>query len=101
MEIVRVLKYDGLIFLIAPSRGPIHRHPVDCWRFYPDGYRALAKYGRLELLEVSTDLEGEDMWGDTVGVFRKAQAPRVAQLRQVLMRAGAQLRARPHLSSTS
>ena len=30
----------------APSRGPEHRYPNDCWRFYPDGYRALAKYAR-------------------------------------------------------
>lgn len=76
MEIVRILKPDGFIFLLAPSRGPEHRFPVDCWRFYPDGYRALAKYGELELVEVHTDWdEDEDsesaVWGDTVGVFRK------------------------------
>lgn len=50
--------------------------PTDCWRFYPDGFRALAKYSASELLEVSTDwLPSEDtdssQWGDTVGVFRK------------------------------
>lgn len=50
--------------------------PTDCWRFYPDGFRALAKYSESELLEVSTDwLPSEDtdssQWGDTVGVFRK------------------------------
>ena len=43
MEMVRTLKPGGFIFLIAPSRGPEHRYPVDCWRFYPDGYRALAE----------------------------------------------------------
>jgi hypothetical protein len=72
---IRVLKPGGLIFLIAPSRGPEHRYPQDCWRFYPDGYRALAKFGRCELLEVTTDWEphedaGSAPWGDTVGVFR-------------------------------
>jgi SAM-dependent methyltransferase len=35
MEMVRTLKPGGFIFLIAPSRGPEHRYPVDCWRFYP------------------------------------------------------------------
>ena len=75
LEIIRVLKPGGLIFLIAPSRGPEHRYPQDCWRFYPDGYRALAKFGDCELLEVSTDWEphadpGSAPWGDTVGVFR-------------------------------
>lgn len=78
LEICRVVKPGGLIFLIAPSRGPEHRYPQDCWRFYPDGFRALAKYGSLELLEVSTDWEpypAEDStaWGDTVGVFRQAR----------------------------
>lgn len=76
LEIARILKPGGMFFLIAPSRGPEHRYPVDCWRFYPDGYRALARYAGLELLEVNTDwlpTEEEDSvaWGDTVGVFRK------------------------------
>jgi SAM-dependent methyltransferase len=75
-EMVRVTKPGGLIFLIAPSRGPEHRYPQDCWRFYPDGYRALAKYGNVEIVEVTTDWEShpsEDSgpWGDTVGAFRK------------------------------
>lgn len=76
LEIVRVVKPQGQIFLIAPSRGKEHRYPVDCWRYYPDGYNALAKYGALELREVHTDWtphEAKDsaLWGDTVGVFRK------------------------------
>lgn len=76
LEQVRVLKPGGMIFLIAPSRGPEHRYPVDCWRFYPDGYTALANYAGLELREVHTDWEPDPdqesaAWGDTVGVFVK------------------------------
>ena len=75
MEMLRILKPGGMIFLIAPSRGPEHRYPQDCWRFYPDGYRALAKFGNCELVEVGTDWQphpdpGSSDWGDTVGVFR-------------------------------
>jgi SAM-dependent methyltransferase len=76
MEMVRTLKPGGLIFLIAPSRGPEHRYPVDCWRFYPDGYRALAEYAKVDVLEAHTDwgaypfAKGR-IWGDTVGVFAK------------------------------
>ncbi|MCK7580742.1 MAG: methyltransferase domain-containing protein [Chromatiales bacterium] len=53
-EMARVLKPGGHIILIAPSRGQEHRFPVDCWRFYPDGFRALGKLGKLEVLEVQT-----------------------------------------------
>lgn len=90
LEMVRVLKPGGYIFLIAPSRGPEHRYPQDCWRFYPDGYRALAKYASLELLQVSTDWEphlSEDSaaWGDTVGVFRQPPLSGMQMLRRRLM----------------
>ena len=37
-EIARVLKPGGLCCIIAPSSGHEHRYPVDCWRFYPDGF---------------------------------------------------------------
>jgi SAM-dependent methyltransferase len=76
LEIVRVLKSGGLIFLVVPSRGPEHRYPVDCWRFFRDALLALATYGELEVLEASTDWTPHPdpdsaQWGDTVGVFRK------------------------------
>jgi SAM-dependent methyltransferase len=76
MEMARLLKPGGLILLIAPSRGPEHRYPVDCWRFYPDGYIALAKYAGLEVLQATTDWapapeDDSAPWGDSVGVFRK------------------------------
>lgn len=91
LEMVRVLKPGGMIFLIAPSRGPEHRYPQDCWRFYPDGYRALAKLGHCELREVSTDWEphpdpGSSDWGDTVGVFRKSPSNFRTRLSLGLMR---------------
>ncbi|MBY0611487.1 MAG: class I SAM-dependent methyltransferase [Beijerinckiaceae bacterium] len=50
-EIARVLKPHGLLFLIAPSAGVTHRYPYDCWRFYEDGFPALAKWANLALLE--------------------------------------------------
>ena len=76
-EMVRTLKPGGFIFLIAPSRGPEHRYPVDCWRFYPDGFRALAEYGGIECLEAHSDWAAYPgargrVWGDTVGAFAKA-----------------------------
>ena len=39
-EIARVLVPGGLVCLIAPSTGDVHRYPLDCWRFYPDSAAA-------------------------------------------------------------
>lgn len=72
-EMMRVLRSDGYLFLIAPSAGKIHRYPVDCYRFYPDAYRALAKYVNCELVDVWLDERGP--WRDLVGVFRHRQLP--------------------------
>ncbi|ABM56417.1 class I SAM-dependent methyltransferase [Verminephrobacter eiseniae] len=90
LEMVRVLKPGGHILLLAPSRGPEHRYPQDCWRFYPDAYRALAAYGDLELLEVSTDWNAHAdpdsaPWGDTVGVFRQRPMSALTRLRRRAM----------------
>ena len=90
LEMARILKPGGRIFLLAPSRGYEHRHPQDCWRFYPDSYRALASYGGLNLLDVSTDWEphrdpDSAPWGDTVGVFQQPALSWTTQWRRRLM----------------
>lgn len=74
-EMMRVLKPDGFLFLIAPSAGPVHLYPVDCYRFYPDAYRALAKYANCRLVDVWLDERGP--WRDLVGVFAKHTLPLV------------------------
>lgn len=68
-EMVRVLRSGGYLFLIAPSAGFIHRFPVDCYRFHPDSYNALAKYGNVSLVEQWMETKGR--WKDLVGVFKK------------------------------
>ena len=82
-EIARVLKPAGLCCIIAPSSGPEHRFPIDCWRFYPDGLRAMARYAGLEVLDARTqwqDLEQYDSesnkWHDSVLVARKTNSER-------------------------
>lgn len=77
LEIRRILKEGGLCCIIAPSTGPEHKYPVDCWRFYADGFRALAKYAQLEILSVYTQWEdvgyedGSDIWHDSVLICKK------------------------------
>ena len=68
-EMVRILKPDGFLFLIVPSAGPIHRFPVDCYRFYPDALAALARYAGCYLIDSWHDDRGP--WNDLVGVFAK------------------------------
>ena len=78
-EIARALKVGGLLCLIAPSAGDEHRYPVDCWRVYPDGLRAAARYAGLETIEAWTQWENlpqydneSNKWHDSVLVARKA-----------------------------
>jgi SAM-dependent methyltransferase len=68
-EMIRILNNTGYLFLIAPSKGPIHRYPVDCYRFYPDSYAGLAKLTNTILVDCWMDTKSE--WGDLVGVFVK------------------------------
>jgi len=68
-EIARVLRPGGLAFIIAPSCGPMHRYPVDCYRFFPDGLVALAKWGGLQVVAVESIGKGE--FNDTFAHLRK------------------------------
>lgn len=78
-EVLRILKPEGIFYLNAPSNGAFHRHPVDCWRFYPDSGIALQNWGRkngyrVVLLESFIGLQKEDTWNDFVAVFLKDPA---------------------------
>ena len=76
LEIARVLTPGGICCILAPSRGPEHRHPVDCWRFYRDGMISLADFARMETLEAVTQWDDvgdweSDLWHDSMLVCRK------------------------------
>jgi SAM-dependent methyltransferase len=49
-ELARVCKPGGLVITINPVSWPYHEAPVDCWRAYPEGIRALYEEGNLEVL---------------------------------------------------
>ena len=62
LEILRILKPDGLFFLNAPSNSKYHRHDSDNWRFYPDSSISLEKWGKRnnynpKVLEHYTNIE--------------------------------------------
>ena len=76
-EMCRIAKPDGLIVVIAPSSGPVHRYPVDCYRFMPDAMSALAENSEVVLVESWTSDFGP--WRDAVGIFRKIKLGTIAQ----------------------
>jgi ubiquinone/menaquinone biosynthesis C-methylase UbiE len=80
LEMMRILKPDGLCYINAPSNWNVHRYPLDCWRFYPDAGHALvtwAKYSGYNplLLESyisdKTDKNTIEEWEDFVAIFLK------------------------------
>jgi len=77
-QIARALKPNGLCCILAPSSGPEHQYPVDCWRVYPDGLRAVARYACLGVVECWTQWEDlpqyddeSNKWHDSLLVARK------------------------------
>ena len=69
-EIARSMKPGGICCIIAPSAGPAHKYPVDCWRFYADGFKALAKYAKLDVVQVYVDKKAP-VWRDCVLIAKK------------------------------
>ncbi|MDZ7817328.1 MAG: hypothetical protein U5K55_01390 [Aliarcobacter sp.] len=76
-EMARVLKPGGLMCIIAPASGIEHKYPLDCFRYYPDGFSALIKYIGFDLFEIYTQFEkkyyidGSDSWKDSFMVAQK------------------------------
>lgn len=68
-DMARLLRPGGYLLAITPSAGAVHKYPVDCWRFYPDAYGALAKWANLELINTWHDTRPK--WYDQVGMLRK------------------------------
>ena len=78
-EIERVLKPNGICIIIAPNTSIEHRYPTDCWRFFGDGLRALAKWSNLECLHTSVagipdanaSSDWDSVWNDAVLIAQK------------------------------
>lgn len=52
-EIYRKLKKGGIACIIAPNSIHEHRYPVDCYRYFSDGFRALAKWSGFDVIDVT------------------------------------------------
>jgi SAM-dependent methyltransferase len=49
-ELSRVCKPGGHVITINPVSWPYHEIPIDCWRAYPEGMKALYEEGGLEVI---------------------------------------------------
>jgi SAM-dependent methyltransferase len=49
-ELKRIVKTDGAIIIINPVSWPYHAYPVDCWRIFPDGMKALCEDCNLNVV---------------------------------------------------
>jgi Uncharacterized protein conserved in bacteria len=74
VEMCRIVKPGGYIYINAPSAGEYHGHPGDCWRFYKDSWAALTKWASKQGYSVNviySHLSERGSWKDNVGVFQK------------------------------
>lgn len=78
LEVARVMKPGALLCVLVPSGGYEHRYPLDCWRYYPDGIAALARWADLDVLSARTNWtprqdyrDDSALWQDTILVARK------------------------------
>lgn len=78
LDLARLLREDGYLYINAPSNGAVHRYPEDHWRFYPDAGLALARWAQskglsMRLIESFTAPRKGDHWNDFVAVFRRGE----------------------------
>jgi len=76
LEMVRVTRLHGYIYINSPSNGWFHQHPRDNWRFYPDAGLSLRDWARREgfdvaLVESFIGRRRRNTWNDCVMVFHR------------------------------
>ncbi len=79
LELCRITKPGGYIYINAPSNGEFHRYPADYWRFYPDAGLGLAEWANhsgidVTLVESFVANRISDHWNDFVAVFQRGKA---------------------------
>jgi SAM-dependent methyltransferase len=49
-ELLRITRKGGLLIIISPVSWDYHECPVDCWRIYPEGMKALFEEKNVDIL---------------------------------------------------
>lgn len=73
-RMIATLKPNGILYINAPTNGPVHRFPIDGWRFYPDAAESLAEWARsggfhCHLVEHFIGHRQHDWYNDFVAVY--------------------------------
>jgi SAM-dependent methyltransferase len=77
-ELARVCKPGGFVITINPVSWPYHEAPIDCWRAFPEGMRALYEHARLEVMFSRWEsLEGTGHRRHIPGRSAEWQSPRL------------------------
>jgi SAM-dependent methyltransferase len=74
LEMCRLLRPGGYIYICAPSTGMYHGFPGDCWRFYADSWKALEKWAvqnKFDISLVESYIDASGYWQDSVGIYLK------------------------------
>ena len=84
-ELARVTKPGGLVATVNPVSWDYHEAPVDCWRIYPEGMRALCAEAGLTVLTCEWgSLEQPHFNGYRPGVSRECQPEDVQRANRLL-----------------
>jgi SAM-dependent methyltransferase len=54
-EVERVCAPNGFVAIISPVSWPYHEAPIDCWRIYPDGMKALLEDTSLKVVHCEVE----------------------------------------------
>lgn len=84
-ELKRIIKDNGKIILINPISWPYHEFPVDCWRIFPEGMKALAEYNDLEVLHSQFESLEADAFANTKTPTIPGQSYTYLDLRKKIM----------------
>lgn len=76
-QVASLARTGGLVWITAPNTYPFHEYPIDCWRIWPDGMRAL--FDEAGLIEVSCFHRGTE----TVGIAIKPAMPAIKTIPDV------------------
>jgi len=76
-QVASLMSDDACVVIVAPHTWRYHEYPIDCWRVFPEGLKALFDDNGLHSLALGMVMYPTGH-GDTFGVASKVEIPRKA-----------------------